>query len=141
MTQDGRYHGSILDAARSIPRNAVSVLSIDTERGTGNRSSGIGKRSDMPVWLEDGHPRTRNPILLSTVAQIEDDESCAIESVDLARTYFNLARDVFPDGRDHGCSARSVSAVARGHGRDNNAGMVTAVLDPIEEHFIRGIAR
>lgn len=30
-----------------------------------------------------------------------------------------------------GCSARSVSAVARGHGRDNNAGMTTAVLAPL----------
>jgi hypothetical protein len=31
----------------------------------------------------------------------------------------------------HGCSARLVSAVARGHGRDTDAGMKTARLVPL----------
>ena len=58
------------------------------------------------------------------------DSALHARAVDLARTYFLLARAAFPDGRDHGCSARSVSAIARGHGRENHAGMTTAVLGP-----------
>ena len=45
--------------------------------------------------------------------------------------YLHLARASFSDGREHGCSARSVSAVARGHGRDNNTGILTGVLGPL----------
>ena len=46
-----------------------------------------------------------------------------------------LARSTLPDGRKHGCAANTISAVARGHGRDNNAGVMTAVLWPIVETF------
>jgi hypothetical protein len=59
----------------------------------------------------------------------------ALRAVDLACAYFRLARAVYPDGRRHGCSARTVSAIARGHGRCNNAGMVTAVLVPVMDAF------
>jgi hypothetical protein len=41
-------------------------------------------------------------------------------------------------GRDHGCSARSVSAIARGHGCDNNAGVTTAVLAPLLKVWTKG---
>ena len=46
-----------------------------------------------------------------------------------------MGRGVYPDGRDHGCSARSVNAIARGHGRENHAGMITAVLDPLVKKY------
>ena len=90
----------------------------------------------MPAWLENNQPRRHSPITLAVAAEISDDETLAIRTVDLARTYFGLAREVFPDGREHGCAARTVSAVARGHGRDNHAGMTTAVLGPIMSNFL-----
>ncbi|MYJ79220.1 MAG: hypothetical protein F4047_13975 [Caldilineaceae bacterium SB0670_bin_27] len=90
----------------------------------------MGKRSDAPRWLENSRERRHNPITLAVAAEIEGDSALHARAVDLARTYFLLARDAFPDGRDHGCSARSVSAIARGHGRENHAGMTTAVLGP-----------
>ena len=62
------------------------------------------------------------------VAEIAGDNALLVRAVDLARTYFLLARAAYTDGRDHGCSARAVSAIARGHGRENHAGMTTAVL-------------
>ncbi len=96
-----------------------------------SRPAGVGKRQDRPLWDEDGQPRQHNPILLAAAAQIKNDQSLATQAVDLARTYFNLARQVYPHGRHHGCSARTVSAIGRGHGRDNNAGMSTAVLKPL----------
>jgi hypothetical protein len=90
----------------------------------------VGKRSDAPRWLEDGRERRHNPITLAVAAEIRGDSALQTRAVDLARTYFLLARAAFADGRDHGCSARSVSAIARGHGRENHAGMTTAVLGP-----------
>ena len=76
-----------------------------------------------------------NPITLAVAAEILGDDALAARALDLARAYFALARQALPDGRDHGCAARTVSAVARGHGRDNHAGVVTAVLGPLGEGF------
>jgi hypothetical protein len=81
--------------------------------------------------LEDGAPRRFNPITLAVAAEISDDNRGAIRALDLARTTFTLAREAFVDGRNHGCAARTVSAIARGHGRENHAGMITAVLGPM----------
>ncbi|MBT5872748.1 MAG: hypothetical protein HOH43_04965 [Candidatus Latescibacteria bacterium] len=135
LVNDSRYDAAVRDACLSLPASPVTTLSIHTTLPNERRPSGIGKRSDMPRYFEDGTPRIRSPILLAFAAEINDDETMATQAVDLARSYFNLSRRVFPDGRSHGCAAQSVSAVARGHGRDNNAGMITAVLDPIQKHF------
>jgi hypothetical protein len=125
-----------MEVYHRLPSGDISEMSIDPTPPKQGRPSGVGKRSDMPQWYEDGVVRCKNPILLALVAEIQEDEDIAIQAVDLARTCFNLARMVYPDGRAHGCSARSVSAIARGHGRDNDAGMITAVLNPTQERFI-----
>lgn len=129
-TDDSRYDELLLAAAQKGDPFAVSELSLDTDFRLGYRPSGVGKRSDMLRWLEDGAPRRHNPITLLAGAEISGDKALATVAVDLARAYFRLARGAFPDGRDHGCAARTVSAVARGHGRENHAGMTTAVLEP-----------
>ena len=129
-TRDRRYDGRVLDAAARLEPFAFSELAIEPEVRCDRRPSGIGKRVDAPDWYEDGAPRKCNPILLSLAAEIAGDERLAARAVDIARTYFSLARKVYPHGRHHGCSARTVSAVARGHGRENGAGVVTAVLAP-----------
>jgi len=139
MTGDTRYDRAILDVLGALDPFSFSELSIEPEVHRDGRPSGIGKRSDMPVWYEQGRPRRHNPIVLATAAEVTGDEQLATRALDLARAYFHLARRVYPHGREHGCSARSVSAVARGHGRDNNAGMVTAVLGPLQEAFERSI--
>jgi len=127
-TSDTRYDKQILAAFDALDPTPVTTLSIEPMPHRDHRPSGIGKRQDMPNWYEDGQPRQRNPILLRAVAHIKQDYDLATQSIDLARGYFALARAVYPDGRDHGCSARSVSAISRGHGRDNNAGVITSVF-------------
>lgn len=127
-TGDPRYDGAILAAVADNAPGAISVLALDTDRQLTGRPSGVGKRSDMPFWLEDGQPRRHHPITLAVAAEISHDDALAIHALDRARVAFALARKVFPDGRDHGCAARTVSAIARGHGRENHAGVITAVL-------------
>jgi len=134
-TGDGRYDSAVLDAVEALTPFSFSTLSIEPEVTRDERPPGIGKRKDMPLWYEDGSPRRHNPILLAVAAEVTEDQDLATRSADIARAYFHLARQVYPHGRNHGCSARSVSAVARGHGRDNNAGVVTAVLGPILDTF------
>jgi hypothetical protein len=82
----------------------------------------------MPNWYEDGAPRRHNPVTLAAAAAIAEREDWRTLALDLGYAYFELARRSYPDGRDHGCSSRSVSAVARGHGRDNNVGVLTGLL-------------
>ncbi len=129
-TADSRYDAAVLKAVATLEPSAVRELTLDTDFRLDHRPSGVGKRSDMPRWLEDGAPRRHNPITLLVAAEIRRDEKLATATVDLARAYFLLARRAFPDGREHGCAARTVSAIARGHGRENHAGMTTAVLAP-----------
>ena len=130
-TGEGRYDGAVLDAVNALDPFDMTEVTLDTEfKRPARRESGVGKRSDAPRWLEDGRERRHNPITLAVAAEIQGDSALQTRAVDVARTYFLLARAAFADGRDHGCSARSVSAVARGHGRENHAGMTTAVLGP-----------
>ena len=134
-TGDARYDEFVREAASAADPFDFSTLSMAPETRRARRPSGIGKRNDMPDWFEDDRPRRCNPILLAWAAELGSDERLAIRAVDLARAYFRLARQVYPSGQNHGCGAKSVSAIARGHGRDNNVGMITGVLAPLMAHF------
>lgn len=130
-TGSSRYDRALLAAVDGLDPFAVQAVTLDTDfRRPARRESGVGKRADAPRWLEDGAERRHNPITLAVAAEICQDGALQTRALDLARTYFLLARAAFPDGRAHGCSARTVSAIARGHGRENHAGMTTAVLGP-----------
>ena len=128
LTGDHRYDRHVLSTLENLNPFAVRTLGIAPDVPRAGRPAGIGKRKDMPDWFEEGTPRRHNPILLSVAAEILANEPLVTRALDLARAYFALARQVYPHGREHGCSARTVSAIARGHGRENNAGVVTAVL-------------
>ena len=137
-TGDGRYDDGVVRAVDRLDPYGFSELALEPEPEKSERAQGIGKRSDIPHWYEDGEPRQCNPVLLALAAEIQGDERLATRAVDLGRTYLALARQVYADGREHGCSARTVSAVARGHGRANNTGVVTGVLGPVIEAFALG---
>ena len=115
---------------------AIRTLGVQPNVMRLTRISGVGKRADQPVWFENLHLRRHNPILLSLAAEINRDAALATLALDLGRVYFELARDVLPEGRENGDVANSVSSVARGHGRDNGSGVVTAVLGPLLEASI-----
>lgn len=127
-TGDRRYDGTVLAVANRLDPWGWRELTLDLDSRPGRRLPGMGKREDMLRWLEDGRPRRHGPILLALAAEIAEDGALAARALDIARAYLAAARAGLPDGRDHGCSSRSVSAVARGNGRENHAGMTTAVL-------------
>ncbi len=135
VTGDKRYDDAVIEAADKLDPATIQQIAMEPEVPRDTRPAGIGKRTDMPDWFENGKPRSHNPILLAVLAEIKDDEALATEALDLARAYMVLARQAYPDGREHGCSARTVSAIARGHGRNNHAGMATAVYGPLAELF------
>lgn len=134
-TGDQRYDPLVLAAVAPLDPRPISRLRIEQPPNRKKRPEGIGKRSDMPEWYENDNPRRHNPILLAFAAEITDDRELATRSLDLGRAYLHVARNVYPDGEMHGCSARTVSAIARGHGRENGAGVVTAVLGPLIDHI------
>ncbi|MCF7855831.1 MAG: hypothetical protein K9N51_13605 [Candidatus Pacebacteria bacterium] len=131
VTGERDYDQYVMQVVATLTPFDIHGIGVELPEKKKQRPPGVGKRSDMPVWYEDGRPRRHNPMLLATAAQIDDDPEMATRSLDLARAYFALAVRLMPDGRDHGCAARTVSAIARGHGRNNHAGMTTAVLLPI----------
>jgi len=115
-TEDDRYDAAILAAYGTCASGrdplAICEIGIEPDIQRPERPRGVGKRSDMPNWFEDGAPRRHNPITLSVVAEIRGDAGLATRALDLARTYLELARETLPDGRHHGCAANTVSAVA-----------------------------
>ncbi len=127
-TGDTRYDEAVLQALAPLAPYAIQTLSIEPKVLRATRPHGIGKRKDTPNWYEDGQPRKHHPILLAVAAEIQQDDALATRAMDLARTYFALACKTLPDGRQHGCAANTVSAITRGHGRENHAGMMTGVL-------------
>ncbi len=137
-----KYDNLILKAVRESSPYSFSNITIAhrADRETpgseiSGHTAGIGKRKDKPLWYEDGGKATHNPILLALAAEITYNKKLACRALDVARTYFKLARSVYPHGHEHGCSSRSVSAIARGNGRENNSGVVTAVLEPLVRKF------
>jgi len=131
QTGDTQFDDAVHAATAALRPQEIEALSFQPQVKRDGKPAGIGKRGDMPRWFEDGEPARCNPMTLAVAAEVGGDESLARCAIELALVRFRLARQVYPDGRDHGCSARSVSAIARGHGRDNDAGMITAVLGPL----------
>ncbi len=137
-TGDDRYDDAVRAAgAQQGDPYAIEAMGLELDWKPAGRPGGIGKRVDMLGWREDGGPRRVGPALLALQAEIDQDEQLAARAVDLARAQFALARQTLPDGRHHGCAARTVSAVLRGHGRENGAGASTAVLAPVLHAFRR----
>jgi len=141
LTKDTRFDQGILDVALTLEPSHIERIGMDLVDRPGERPRGVGKRNDAPLWFENGKPRSCNAILLAVAAGIKQDKTLAAEALDLARTYFRLGCENLSDGRDHGCAANTVNAVARGHGRENKAGMTTAVLATIAKDFEDGLSQ
>lgn len=139
ITGSHRYDQQVLDAVKKNDPFAVNEIALSKPllRNQQGRPSGVGKRSDMLIWYENSMPRKHSPVLLAFAAEIKQDQALAARAVQFAQVYLNLARRMLPHGREHGCMGTSVSSVARGHGRDNHAGMSTAVFKPIWDMFHR----
>jgi len=133
LTGNEQFTRRILKRFHTTPPERIEQISLVPQPKRSKRNSGFGKRTDQPTWLENGEERTSNPIMEVWQGQRRGTISRIIDGLDVARTYFILAQEAFPYG-EHGCSAQSVNAICRGHGRDNHAGMVTAALAPVLEY-------
>ncbi len=108
-------------------------LAIEVGR-TPDLPDSIGYRFDMPTYVVTARNGTRYPLQLPAPANLmlawslTGQETCAVDACCLALGKLRLARQVFRDGRHHGCTARSVAAVVRGHGRCWGAGDVSSIL-------------
>lgn len=107
-------------------------LAMDVDRPPAVRDS-LGYRKDMPTHfvVEAGRarpicrPAPGNLMLAWTVTGREE---FALDACGLALAQLQLARNAYGDGRHHGCTAQSVAAAVRGHGRCWGIGGVAAVL-------------
>ena len=135
-TGDTRYDDAVRAAVKGLNPYGIRTIGVQPNVMRLTRTSGVGKRVDMPVWFENLHLRRHNPVLLSLAAEINRDATLAILALDLGRVYFELARDILPEGRENGGAANTVCAVARGHERENGSGVITAVLGPLLEASI-----
>jgi hypothetical protein len=132
-TGDPRYDAAV---CRAVARQTGETLMVEAVPRRPQRPAGVGKRADMPNWYVDEVPRHTHPITLAVAAEITDDAALAVRALDWAHASFALARQVFPDGREHGCAAQTVNAIASGHGRENHAGVTTAVLAPLMDRYL-----
>ncbi len=109
------------------------ILAIDIDRPPDGPES-IGYRFDMPTYFVMGRDGTQHPLRMPAPANlmlawsITGQETFAVDACCLALGKLRLARQAFRDGRHHGCTARSVAATVRGHGRCWGAGDVSSVL-------------
>lgn len=140
ITGKNTYDKLVIDTAKTYNLDEIDTISLEPcnrgiKKGMGSKESGIGKRVDLSLYYENDKSRKCNPLVVALAAEIQMDKKLAAQAVNLASSYLQLAIEVYPSGRHHGCCATSVSAIARGHGREDNFGMVTAVLDPIMSIF------
>jgi len=125
-------------AASAGPSNFPDLATVGMEANAKwepHDLMGIGKRTDMLRWTHtDSNGQTVTldppPASLCLAWQISGEDAYLLRALDLAAVRMSLAHQALPDGRRHGCGSRSISSVARGHGRENNWGNVTAAYYP-----------
>jgi len=135
-TGDTHWDAAIRDAVRPFRQQRPSLVEATPPvQPAARKASGVGKRGDAPGWLEDGQPRRVSPVLLALAAEIDRDIELAAEAVRRGALYFEESRRRFTPGREHGCKAPTVSAVLRGHGRENHTGVATGIWGPLLQAF------
>ena len=136
LTGSDRYDARVCRLAEAALRQP-ETLTIVPAAERGRDLCVMGARKDRPDWLDGSGRPAPSPLLWALCAEVTGDQAMLTRAVDLGRAYFLLARQAFGDVTHHGCGARSLSAVARGHGRLNGAGVVTEVLAPALEQLGR----
>ena len=123
----------ILDTIGPAPLIETGQKLVIEAEADWDNLQGLGKRFDMPAWhlFEDGVTQGLNwpsPAALALAYEISGEEQYALTALGLALGKLKLARQVYQDGRHHGCTARSIAAICRGHGRCWGVGDVSGVL-------------
>lgn len=135
-TGDSRYdeEAMVRIGSPATYRPARQILTVGYDWGP---LFGLGKRRDMLRWTYVGEDHEevdlhavseRTPAANILAYEITGDERYAVRALTLAANRLRVARQALPDGRKNGCSAKSVSAVVHGHGRNFFAGSASPVL-------------
>ncbi|MFW6006732.1 MAG: hypothetical protein ACOCQ5_01995 [Halanaerobiales bacterium] len=109
----------------------ISKLYINPEPERKEYKDAMGMRTDKPEWKDEMGNIAPGPLLQALYGLINEDEKVLLNSINLARSYFNLGKRVYGDINEHGCTSQALHSIARGHGRLNGAGVVTEVLVPV----------
>ncbi|MFW6309080.1 MAG: hypothetical protein ACOC1S_03595 [bacterium] len=109
----------------------ISKLYINPEPERKEYKDAMGMRTDKPEWKDEMGNIAPGPLLQALYGLINEDEKALLNSINLARSYFNLGKRVYGDINEHGCTSQALHSIARGHGRLNGAGVVTEVLVPV----------
>jgi hypothetical protein len=122
-----RYDDTVLSAVASGVRGVERLEILDRPPRPANRF--VGDRTDKPDWIDEDGREPSNAVLIGLAAQITSDDTLWTEALDQAAAYLSLALDAYGPYRDHGCTAKAFHAIARGHGRQDGAGVVTEILN------------
>jgi len=131
-TNDRTYDSAILDIIRAqLPDEPVERIDADLDYAWPEaQRPKIGHRKDQPRWrhFAGGReiPLCPSPGALTLASEVGGEEALLDLALRVANLRLDFARRHFPHGRKHGCGAQSVSAIVRGHGRNNNYGNVTS---------------
>jgi hypothetical protein len=120
------------ELAALAPGPPPTVLHLDPfpPRGPSRGAVAVGDRNDRPRWRDQEGREPPSPLLLLLLAEARRDPALETRALDLGRTFLSLALAAYGPLCEHGCGARSASAVARGHGRLDGWGVVSGVLAP-----------
>jgi hypothetical protein len=133
-TGDDTLDADILTRVPAADGDFESAMLLAPPRGP--HPMGLGQRRDQVRWMRldrggQWQPDERpSPAALVLAWDISGDERLATEAMMVAAQRMELAT-ALDDGREHGCAARSASAIASGHGRNAGIGEVTGVLYPL----------
>jgi hypothetical protein len=105
----------------------------------------VGIRKDMPeVVIKDLEGSQTyvlpSPATLGLFYRISGNPKYLLMGLNFATAVFNEARSLYPDGREHGCSANQTHSFCVGHGRDWGAGFVSTILRAAEGPTTHSIA-
>ena len=107
-------------------------LSIQVERIPAMPDS-LGYRFDMPTYYM-GQSGFQQPLQVPAPANlmlawsITGEMEFALNACSMALGKLQLSRQIYQDGRHHGCTSQSIAAAVRGHGRCWGAGDISTIL-------------
>jgi hypothetical protein len=108
-----------------------------------NLKNTVGMRRDMPEIIINAKNGKQialpSPGTLSLLYKITHNHEYCIIALDYARTILKIVRNIYDDGRKHGCGSQTISAFCIGHGRNWSSGYVSTALRSLLPDEIDGL--
>ncbi|MHA1371353.1 MAG: hypothetical protein ACTSRA_16745 [Promethearchaeota archaeon] len=93
----------------------------------------VGMRKDMPMLVIKEKPNGKvksipSPSTFILAYKLTKNKIYLLNAIKIACSVLKEARKMYPDGRKHGCGAKTIAAMCIGHGRNWGAGYVSTTL-------------